>query len=169
MAGIPVVLDPMEVLIVLQIAGARRLLAIAEGRRDQVFTPADPWGNEVNSTGAEVAAAKYTGHYWRGCAGVKPRRGQSDVGPYDVRSSSKHTNLIIRPPDRSDRLYVLVTGSLPNFCVWGFMLGFDAKQKIYWADPGGRGAWAFVVPASALQPMTCFQKELDALMADASF
>jgi hypothetical protein len=168
MAAIPIELDPIEILIAQEVAGARRLLAVANGRRDRVFAPSDYWRNDVNAAGAEVAAAKHTGHYWRGCAGVTPRSGQSDVGPYDVRSSSTHTNLIVRPNDRSDRLYVLVTGAIPNYLIHGFMLGWDAKKPIYKSNPGGLGE-AYFVPAKALRPMEDFQAELDALMSDAPF
>lgn len=104
---------------------------------------ADSWGNDLESTGAEVAVAKYLGVYWG--APVNNFK-DADIGTnLQVRHSIDHSNnCIIRKRDSSDHFYVLVTGRLPNYKIQGYVLGKDAKKTQYVRAPCNKEpAWFY--------------------------
>lgn len=62
-----------------------------------------------------------------------------------------HWDLIIRDNDNPDHIYVLVTGTGPEFCVRGWCHAKDVMLPEYRKDYGGSGE-AWFVPEKALRP-----------------
>jgi hypothetical protein len=104
---------------------------------------------DIDGAGSECAFAKYFNLYWP--AGVNTYKQQPDVFPnFDVKCMSQLAvgNLIVEQGDREDWTYVLVSGTMPDYTLLGWMLGKDVKQKQHWREhPRCTGYW---VPQSDL-------------------
>ena len=62
---------------------------------------------------------------------------EPDLWPcVEVRHTThRHGGLIIRPRDKDGRIFFLVTGTMPNYCVVGWTRVEDARQDGYrWED-----------------------------------
>jgi hypothetical protein len=97
-----------------------------------------------------MAFAKAAGIYWDAAFDTfsKP-----DVGSFQVRTRSRSDyELLVRQCDADDERFVLVTGTMPEFSVRGWILGADAKQERWLRTHGGRPP-AYFVPHSELQPI----------------
>jgi hypothetical protein len=62
-----------------------------------------------------------------------------------------HWDLIIRDNDNPEHIYVLVTGTGPEFCIRGWAYAKDVMLPEYRKDHGGSGE-AWFIPESALKP-----------------
>jgi hypothetical protein len=111
----------------------------------------DEWSIHVLGALGECAFAKATNRYWSGS--VNTFKG-ADVGAnIQIRTRSHHHyDLIVRPGDKDDDVYVLVTGGPTEFTLRGWMRCGDAKQPRYRANYGNYGE-AYFVPQSCLQPI----------------
>lgn len=101
----------------------------------------------VQSVGAEMAVAKVLDRYW--VPGINTFKGPDVSHNIQVRYT-RTNSLIVRPADKDHEFFYLVTGRMPEYVVWGYMLGYDAKQEEYKSAPGGRPP-AFFVPKSHLE------------------
>lgn len=73
-----------------------------------------------------------------------------DAGRYQVRGTTyPNGRLILHPEDHDSKIYILVVGEVPEFTLYGWILGVDGKKDEYWDDPAG-GRPAFFVPQSVL-------------------
>jgi hypothetical protein len=128
----------------------RNIAAIIDGRADAYGLDEDDegWSKHVEGACGEVAAAKVLGRFWSPTANAFSA---PDIGrKIGVRTRSRHDyDLNIRPSDKPDHVYVLVTGRAPNFIVRGYMLGADARRDEWLRDYGGRPS-AWFVPQDAL-------------------
>jgi|TARA_R110002020_G_scaffold142963_1_gene315148 hypothetical protein len=84
----------------------------------------------------------------------------ADVGTnIQVRSTNyKHGNLLLHPKDRDDQVFVLVKShDFPTMEVVGWVLGKDAKKKVYWEDGSQHKAFTgrpcYRYPHTKLNPM----------------
>ncbi len=68
------------------------------------------------------------------------------------RKLAKH-DLIVRPGDPNERLYVLTTGDGPEVLIHGFSPGSKAKQEKFKKNWGGHGE-AYFVPSYELFPLS---------------
>mgnify|MGYP006300474069 CR=1 FL=1 len=76
-----------------------------------------------------------------------------DVGEIQVRTRSRHDyELLIRPQDRDEDTFVLLTGVAPSFRAHGWIQGQDAKKKEWLQTYGGRPP-AYFVPQKDLRPL----------------
>jgi len=106
------------------------------------------WQRNIEGCMGEYVLAKYLNIHWTG----KGIIGDLDVGPYEVRTTSKETNrLIIHPEDRDNAIFWLICGINGRYKIMGWILGIHGKQQEYWKDPAG-GRPAYFVPQSALMP-----------------
>ena len=123
----------------------------SESRRDLVEV------TEVVAAMGEMAVAKWTGGYWKGCDGdVK----SPDVFPNIQVRSSRRTDacLIVHPPaegtrpgDNPTHRFVLVRVTPSYDCdLVGWMLGADAQTETYWRID--RPSPAYFVPPLMLRP-----------------
>lgn len=148
-----VTLSGYEMLLAGQAGVMRQVEAIRRGRKDAYGFKGDAWGVHIEGAGGELAVAKLVGAYWNACV-RNPDELPGDVGNYEVRTPSRpNSRLIVHPQDPDDRPFVLVTGTMPNYTIHGYILGSDAKQQQWWEDPVG-GRPAYFVPQSALLPMS---------------
>jgi len=106
-------------------------------------------GQFLHQVGArgECCFAKATGLTW--WKGVN-RYQDPDVGPFEVRTRSKHGYELIVRLHAKDRPYALLTGTGPYFIVWGWIDGRGAK-KAKWLQSYGDRESAYFVPHKALQ------------------
>lgn len=106
----------------------------------------DDWQLHIEGALGECALAKYLNVYWSG----KGEMRNPDVGPFDVRTRSRHDyELILHPNDPDERTFWLLTGSNGVYRIHGCIKGKDGKKKEFWKDPAG-GRPAFFVPQSEL-------------------
>lgn len=119
------------------------------------YTPkhgADPntiWQIHCEGACGEAAVAKALGIPFNPT--INTFRDVADVGiDIEVRTRSEHWHdLIIRPDDADDSLFVLVTGRAPTYKIRGGILGKEAKHDKYLKSHGGRPP-AFFVPVCDL-------------------
>lgn len=111
----------------------------------------DGWGLHIEGACGEQAAARSTGRWWP--ASNRTYKRDCDVLGFEVRTRSSHFyDLIIRPNDPDNRVFVLVTGRAPDFCVRGWIYARDGKLAEYERQHANRAA-AYFVPQSALHPI----------------
>ncbi len=144
--GLDVGLNPWEFARAATVGVQRQIAALLKPHTG--YTPKDPWGSHIEGACGELGFAKGLNFYWDG--GVNTYSLGQDVFLYQVRTRSLPTNdLIIRPQDKDDDVFVLVVGKAPNFTIVGWIFGFEAKQKQFWqVTEQGDPAW--FVPQAAL-------------------
>ena len=108
-----VTLNWNECLLAHQIGGMRQIAAMKAGREDRYGFEGAGWNLHIEGAGGELAVCKHKFWYWK--ASINTFKGEADIGDWiEVRTRSRHDyELIVRPDDNLDRLYVLVTGVMP--------------------------------------------------------
>lgn len=110
------------------------------------------WGINIEGALGEMAVAQALGLYWSGS--VDTFTSEPDVGIYEVRTRSKHEyELLIRPKDKDDTIYIHVTGLAPDFWIRGWMYAREAKRD-EWKQTYGDRHPAWFVPNEMLHPMS---------------
>ena len=109
-------------------------------------------GWQIHITGAvgELVIAKHYGKFWAGSIGNTKA---ADVGNLQVRTSfagRSTPHLLLHADDDSEAPYFLVAGSGLDYEIFGWILGRDGKNRIYWGDPFGTGRPAYWVPVADL-------------------
>lgn len=112
--------------------------------------------NHIESAGAEKAVAKLLNIDWPASINCF-NQGVADVGRNtEVRYRTKDEyDLLVRPRDPDERIYVLVRGALPDYEIIGWMRGQEAKQDRFLSNPGGNGE-CFLIPETELHAMSDF-------------
>lgn len=134
-------------------AGAKRRVLALRDRRPAAYgyQEDDTWKSDIESSGAELAVAKFLGLYWLPWA-ERLEEVRADVGDcVEVRWRSRRGyDLPAHPEDPDCHYYVLVYGSIPEFELVGWTTGWQAKQPQTWHDNYVRGRPAFWTPQAAL-------------------
>jgi len=150
--SIKVELSQVEAFLASQVGSFRNTKSLAHGSPDAFGLSAekDGWGLHIEGAAGEMAAAKALNIYWSATVNTFKKGG--DLGDrIQVRTRSKHDyELLVRPSDRDDDIFVLVTGKSPRFLVHGWISGQEAKQASYLKTHGGRDP-AYFVPHRALR------------------
>jgi hypothetical protein len=141
-----------ELYLAAQIGIARQMEAMRKGLPDKHgFDGLEGWTVHIEGAAGEMAVAKALGLFWNGS--LNTFKTQADVQRLEVRTRSKHYyELLIRPNDDSDALFVLVTGRAPDFEVKGWIRGSEAKKQEWLQNHGGRPP-AYFVPHDALRQL----------------
>lgn len=148
---IEVQLNEFELAAGAQTGVRRQIEALFMGLPDKHGFEGLGWDVHVEGALGELAFAKAFGRY-PGFT-VNTYRDGGDVGPYEVRTRSKHHyDLLIRPNDKDGSYYVLVTGVAPTYRIHGYVLGGDAKRPEWLHGYGGRPE-AYFVPKESLIPI----------------
>lgn len=128
----------------------RQISALVKNLPDKHGFAGLGWSEHIEGACGEMAVAKVVNRYVSGS--VNTFKVGGDIGgTIQVRTRSRHDyELIVRPDDRSEDVFVLVTGRAPEYEVRGWIRGEQAKRPDWLASHGGR-APAYFVPASALQ------------------
>jgi hypothetical protein len=147
---VEVTLKPYELLMGSNIGAARTISSIQGKFEDRIKRLGKDWTTDIQGALGEVVVAKITDRYWPGT--INTFKNQGDVGDDEVRTTNEHNkSLIVRPDERGDAAYWLVTTEKPSiYRVQGWMHGDDAKQKCWLKDPNNDGP-AYFVPSGALQ------------------
>jgi hypothetical protein len=122
------------------VGSARMLASLKRGQTNKVQNKDFGWHSDIEGACAEIVVAKALNVYWGGSvntfklpdvAGVQVRHTQLDDGC-----------LIVRSDDSDSEIFVLVTGSHPDYEIRGWCSGLDAKKKGTERNPGGNfPAW----------------------------
>jgi hypothetical protein len=132
----------------------RHLLALHDHRHDRYgFKQKDPWGEHIESAGAELAVSILTGLRWSAWE-RNPADVVADVGEdIQVRRRGEHGwNLIVHRQDDPLQCFVLVYGKIPHFTIAGWIEGVAAQDELFWGDPFRTGRPAFWIPEDYLNP-----------------
>jgi len=141
-------LSQLEIMWASQIGTIRHTEAIKKGLSDKHGFDGDGLMIHINGACGEMAVAKALGIYWAGS--INTFKKERDVGKWEVRTRSKdYYDLLIRPDDDENNIYILVTGEIPTFKVQGFILGKSAKRQEWMKDYGGRPP-AYFIPKEYL-------------------
>ncbi len=144
-----VTLEPYELRMACLVGIERLVQVIARDNRVPLKDDDAGFNKDLNGACGEAAFAKFRNVWWDGSVNTFSAFG--DVGGAEVRTRTKHDwQLFVRPADKDERYFVLVTGRPPTYRVQGWILGADAKQPEWMADPGGYGKPAFFPPTAAL-------------------
>lgn len=149
-------LESYEIELAASVAIKRKVDSIFNKRKVLKKRTSEDWGNEIEAAAAEMAVAKalnkYYGFHYNTFKTIP------DVGGYEVRSSQNDSaNLIVRPRDSGESIFILVTGTVPNYTLRGWKKGSDVMVKKYFKNPGGLGA-AFFLPQEELNSMETLPK-----------
>ena len=127
----------------------RQLSSMRKGRRDAHGFDGTGWSEHIEGACGELAVSKHLGRYWDGSIDTFKN---ADLGEkIQVRTSHNHSyKLLVRPNDDDNHAYVLVTGRCPNYRIWGYIIGRDAKIDEYIDAPLGRPP-AYFVPKEKLR------------------
>jgi hypothetical protein len=119
------------------------------GKHEWGMSEENAWHAHIEGVLGELALAKWQGVYWSLTTFAK--RNDGDVGKDEVRTTH-HENgrLIMHPEDSDDRKYWLVTGSMGEYQIRGWLYGRDGKQERWWADPAKNRRPAYWVPQEEL-------------------
>jgi hypothetical protein len=144
-----ITLNQYEMVMAAQIGLERKLLAIENGHKDNHGFSGPGWNEDIEGACGEMAVSKFLGVYWGGGMGDEFKA--PDVGDrIQVRTTPRHDgSLIVRKDAKDEHLYVLVTGTAPNFFLRGFISAADAKRDEFIQAPNGRPP-AWFVPQYAL-------------------
>jgi hypothetical protein len=135
------------------IAVHRGVDAIKHNRQNQHGFQGNGWTENIEGYGAELAVSKALNIYYSAGDG-KGFKGADVSEKIQVRwASQSGYRLIVRAPDQTDHIYVLVTGEAPTYEIKGFIPGAIAKQDRYKDNPGNGRPSAWWVPQSDLKSL----------------
>lgn len=148
-----VVLTWPELTVGATVGTARHMWALKQGRKDRHGYEGDGYGPHILGAQGEMAFCKSYGIYWHPT--MNTFRAQADVGDgIEIKTRSEdHYDLLVRPDDHFDRVFVLVTGKGPAFVLRGWMYGEDCRRDEWWKDYGNREP-AWFAPQASLQPLS---------------
>lgn len=147
-----VILSSAEIGTGVRIGGLRQHQALIKGKKEaHGYNGKDGWQIHIEGALGEIAAAKYLGVYWDMSVNTWKTE---DLKGIHIRTRSEHNyDLIIRPNDTEDAIYVLVTGRYGQYRVRGWIEGSQTKNPKWLQTHGGRNP-AFFVPQKVLNPMS---------------
>lgn len=148
-------ISPDEYALCVYVANDRQRNAVKAGKKDNLFKKnwVESLAVHVHGCIGEMAAAKALGIQWTGS--VDTFKAHGDLrGAIEVRHrTNKDWDLIVRPREAKDRLYVLTRGTPPETVeVVGYAQGHYLMQDKWKKNYGGRGE-AYFVPANELRPI----------------
>lgn len=153
--GIRITLEWYEYSIAAEVGKLRTMTAIRHGIPSKYGASSNAWTDDIEGAAAEMAVAKYLGVYWGGS--METFKAADISEKIQVRQTKYESGrLIVRSEDRDDHVYVLVTGTIPNLTIHGWIEGSEAKQDIYLDSPNDRPP-AYFIPQSQLQPVEMLQ------------
>lgn len=134
MSSIEITLTWAEILVAANVGCMRNVQSLRLGRTDAAaYLDGFGWGANIEGACGEMAVAKHLGVYWSGAIGdiTAP-----DVGGYQVKTntSRKWDDLILRPWNKPDAIYISVLSFLPKFIITGWARGTEVKLEKYFRD-----------------------------------
>jgi len=141
-----------------RVGGLRHYQAVLRHCEEKSDMPgADGWSHHIEGALGEIAAAKALNMYWPGSVNAWK---ECDLEGIQVRTRSKSSyDLLVRPNDAENCVWVLVTGGCGTYDVSGWISGHDAKQERFFRSPNDR-APAYFIPQSELKPIETLTHDL---------
>lgn len=144
-------LTPAEMLLAATTGVHRNVAAIRRGLPDVAGHSGSGWDLHVEGACGEMAVAKHLGLFWNGS--INTFRSGNDVGAWQVRTRSRADyDLVVRPNDKPENIFILVIGIAPVFDIIGWISGSDARRDEWKQTYGGRPE-AWFVPQKNMNPM----------------
>lgn len=107
------------------------------------------WQNAVSGALGEMVLAKAANRYWS-----KGERGDPDVDDMEVRTTVyPNGSMLLHPDDDDHKVSILVTGSIGNFKIVGYIRNKEGKEKGTWEERK-EGRPCFYVKQENLIPFT---------------
>jgi hypothetical protein len=138
-----------------KITSDRRRREGAASRRPEHYEEDRTWDQEIESTLAEIAVARWRNRYWSGS--MFTGDSGSDVGDCQVRwTGYTRGHLVVYTEDNPAAPFVLVTGRSPSMNIIGWMPGVEARQDRFWREDVKCPSWW--VPQDAEELRKVFPK-----------
>lgn len=148
-----VALTPVEAAMAGAVGSIRHGMSVGDRRQDRHGLKPEDDGLQCHILGAagELAVAKMLGRYWGGDVNTFKR---PDLGSnIQVRTRSRHDyDLLIRPDDNPDEIFIHITGSPTRLVIHGWIYGREGMLDEFVQTYGGRPA-AWFVPKRVLRPL----------------
>lgn len=114
-----------------RIGACRRIVSLQQGLANKYGYQGNPWDDDIISANSECATGYGLKRRW--LEGINTYKAPDVEDNIQVRWTAKESNrLIVRPQDHDDHRYVLVTGQIPYFKLWGYMYGSEVKGHDEW-------------------------------------
>ena len=146
-------------------AGCHAILRRIKGINKNLARPygeskGDLWGQDIESTAAEMLVAKTLGKYWNIYITEPNAPGANtdgDVGDVEVRHT-KYTSgkLLLHDRDRDEAVFVLVVGKYPRYRIAGWLTAGEGKRPELVEEYDGRSA--YFVPQTELHSIDSIPK-----------
>jgi len=145
-------LTPSETRLAAEVGITRQLVNLFKKRSDAYGCPKGVgWQVHIEGCLGELVVAKHLDVYW---SGNWEKLKADDVGHYQVRTADSHNKrLILHERDPDDKIFILVTGSAPDYLIQGWIYARDGKKPEFWSDPSRKGRPAFFVGRENLNSM----------------
>ena len=161
----PITLSWHEAAMASEVGRLRQLASVKAGRQDQHGFSGDGWSEHIEGACGEAAVAKALNIFWDGSIDAFSR---DDLPGLQVRTRSQHDwDLIVRPHDADQAIWVLVTGRCPSYLVHGWIYGHEAKAPAWLRTYGGRPP-AYFVPKAALHDLGRLPRQMSQTVTPAS-
>jgi|TARA_Y100000310_G_scaffold173944_1_gene174102 hypothetical protein len=143
-------LTPSELYLAASVGLMRQCTNLRDRKRNRFGAePGQEWSIHIEGSCAEAAVAKALNTYWNGAIGHHKAK---DVGVHQVRSTPRDDgSLILHKEDPDEDLFILVTGTAPNYELRGWIQCFEGKDQRFWRADRPRPA--FFVPQEDLHPL----------------
>lgn len=148
-----------QVMLAANLGVLRHIEAIFGNQHDKPGVGKDNgWTLHIEGAAAEMAFARAASVFFPATLNDSKN---PDVGQVQVRNRYRHDyELPFRAGDDPKWPYVLVTGKIPDFRVWGWLYGHEIQRPEWWKDPGEREAPAYFAPHSALRSLSELPSEM---------
>jgi hypothetical protein len=149
--GVAAPLTAEEVELVTWVGSRRQTFALRQNLQHAHRFNGDGYSVHIRGAATEYVVARFTGEYWPAYVG-DPRKAPPDVGAdIEVRGTPHRDGcLIVHPGDPDASRFYLVTGTLLDLVIVGWLPGGAAKRREWWRRDVREPA--FFVPQSALLP-----------------
>lgn len=152
-----VTLDWSELELAAAVGLRRQISSMRDQREDKHGFSGPGWTIHIEGACGELAVAKALGRYWNGSVDnfrgpdIPDQEVRAAFGRIQIRTrSNAYYDLIVRPDDADQDVFILVTGRAPEFEVHGWIRGREAKQEMWLRTYGDRPP-AYFVPQAALR------------------
>ena len=127
---------------------ARQMSSIKKNLKNANGFEGDEWGVNIEGAMGELATAKALNMNWDATVDTFKA---NDLEGIQVRTRSNHYwDLIIRPNDDDEAIWVLVTGKNGKYVVRGWCYGHEGKKKQWLKDYANRPP-AYFIPQKFLK------------------
>jgi hypothetical protein len=145
----------------------RQLASLKRGLQQCAGHEGASWNVHLEGASGEMAVAKHLNVYWGG--GINTFK-DDDLPGLQIRLRTRHDHdLILRKQDSERAIWVLITGTSPDFWIRGWIYGHEAKKPEWLQKYGKDRSEGYVVRVEYLHPIETlpgYQKSQKAASCD---